>query len=671
MFKSISLALFLLFSLVDVQVSCAQKNAQNHLFNLLENADSLSMQKQLDRAEELYQEAMDISLKAQKLDTVVLLYNKLGILKWKGKDYQAAENLYKAGLKFDTISKAAADFYYNISLTKRKIKQRDSSLHYLNKSIELYDQLGGSKGAYNVYLHAGRIYKNLQQYDKSLEYLLRAFDGFTELNDLKKLASTAEAIAQIQDKLGNSEKAFTYYYQSIRHRQSIGDSVGLGISYHNIAIAHNSKKNYDSAVYYYNKALDLKQKGTLSYAKTLFNLGLTQYLKGNIESAKTAYQMSLETKIKLRDTLSMFYNINELILVNIELGNFEDAKKHIDLSNILLSRIEVPAARYRNFDLQSYYYYEVGDFKLAYEFQKKYAKLYRTVFNAQQAEIVQELQEKYESEKREKENLSLKLQNKDNLSLIGVQQSKIKRDGIVIILLGLCALLLLLAYLFMRQRQNMLKKQQEYVRLEAIYEGQETIKRSISKDLHDIVGSNLSGIKLKLEALASAKEKEKLRENIIDGVSEINEQVRLISHRLSPLDENIKKYKLSDIIVSRLSEFKHYNHIDIELNNEIPETMDNLPIDAQTNLYGILLEVLSNISKHAKATLVEIVMKKKSSDDFQLIVKDNGIGFDVSNVKGIGLINIEQRASLLRGTAHVMQSEDKGTIFNLKFPLKG
>lgn len=648
----------------------AQNLPLNSISRLVFKGDSLISLKEFDVAEKFYDKALILSQTTMQVDTLVMLYNKLGIVKWKKKEFDKAEYYYQKGLLYDSIAKPGADFYYNISLTKSKRGQRDSALYYLDKSILIYDNLEGSKSAYNVFLHAGRTYKNLQQYQKSLSYLIKAYDGFLSINDFKKIASTADIIAQIQNDLGNTQKAFDYYFESLKYRKKLGDSTALGISYNNIAITHNTKKDYDSAIIYYNRALGFKKEHTLAHAKTLFNLGVSYYSKGDKNTAKKLYNSSLEVKKKLKDTLSILYTVNELILIDIELGNLESAQKNIILSNQLINSIDVPEARYRNYDLQSFYYSQKGDFKQAYKFQKKYAELYKSVFNTRQTEIVQDLQEKYESKKKENENLKLKLKNKDHLNLISTQESKIKNNNILIAFLGLFALLVLSAYLFLRQRQKTLKQQQEYLRLQSIYEGQEIIKRSISKDLHDIVGSNLSGIKLKLEALGTSKNKGKLQENIINGVAEINEQVRLISHRLSPLDVSIEKYKLSEIIISRLSEFQHYNHISIHLDNESPELIDDLPIERQSNLYGILLELLNNISKHSKATSVEITIKKISNDELNLIVKDNGVGFDILGINGIGLINIEQRTSLLKGASEFRKLEDNGTMFYLKFPLK-
>lgn len=645
---------------------CAQ---QEKLYDILQNANTALKNKKLYKAENIYSKGLKMALKTNNIDTVTIIYNKLGVICWKRKSYQAAIHQYKLGLKYDSLGERGADFYYNISLAYRKLGQKDSSLFYLRKSLKIYNHLQGSRGAYNVFLNAGKVFKSIQQYDSSISYLLKAHEGFLSLNDIKKIASTTDMIAQVQNDLGNTKKAYHYYFKSLKNRLKIGDSISIGHSYNNIAIVHHKEKKHDSAIFYYTKALDFKKKKNLSYSKTLFNLGISLYAKGEKKKAIDNIEKSLLIKKKYKDTISILRTINELIFANIEIKNFKSSKKYIDSSTNLLKNIEVPRVIYRNYDLQSYYYSKIGDFEQAYELQKKSAELYSSVFNEQQVKIVQELQKKYESKAKENENLKLRLENKGNQNVIFEQQNRIRKNNILIAFLGLFALFVLTAYLLLKQRQRVLKQEQEYFRLKSIYEGQETIKRSISKDLHDVVGSNLSGVKLKLEALSTSKTRELLEKDIEKSLSTISNQVRLISHRLSPLDESIHKYKLSEIMVSRLSEFQHYSNLEIQFMNDAIEEVDELNIDRQNNLYGILLELLNNISKHAQASLVKIHISKEPSNLIHLLVSDNGIGFDTKDARGIGLINIEQRTKLLKGISSFSNSRNGGTEFNLKFLL--
>ncbi|MDD7887117.1 tetratricopeptide repeat-containing sensor histidine kinase [Flavivirga sp. 57AJ16] len=668
MLNSVFKKALLLLSFVCSLNIVGQNDKLESLKALIFEADSLSKNKHYDLAEKKYHEALNSSFNIKKDDSTALVYRKLGVLEWKRKDYSKSENFYKKGLRYDSISSLGADLYYNISLTKRKNGEVDSTLFYLDKAIKIYKGLEDSPKAFNVFLSAGLIYRNLQQHKKALEYALIAHNGFQKTDNLKKLASTSDLIALIQDDLGNTERAFYYYFHSLRLKKKLKDTLGICNSYNNIAIAHKTEKNHDSAIYYYKKVLSLENSGTIFNAKTLHNLGVSYHKLGNRFSAKKTYNEALNIELHLKDTLSAIYTLNELVLLNTELNDLENANKQLRFSNTLIKKTQAPPeVVYRNHYVKSCYYSKIGDYKAAYRHQKEYSELYQSIFSNKQIEVIQELQEKYESEKKRNENLKLSLENKENHILINKQGNEIRKNHIFLICLGLLALLLMVAYLLLKQKQKSLKQQQKYERLQAIYEGQETIKSSISKDLHDIIASNISGIGLKIKALSLSKDRQQLETEISNGITEINKQIRLISHRLSPLDDKIKEHKLSEIIISRLSEFQLYNDIFINLKTEIPTVLDNLPIEKQSNFYGILLEILNNIVKHAKATSVIITMKVDKLNKFHLKIKDNGIGFDVSNATGIGIINIKQRTQLLKGSCVFNKLDDGGTEFYLEF----
>ncbi|NJM79903.1 MAG: hypothetical protein HC854_10330 [Flavobacterium sp.] len=86
------------------------------------------------------------------------------------------------------------------------------------------------------------------------------------------------------------------------------------------------------------------------------------------------------------------------------------------------------------------------------------------------------------------------------------------------------------------------------------------------------------------------------------------------------------------------------------------------------NIYRILQETINNVLKHANATEIQLDIIQLDSE-LLLIIKDNGIGFSVNDVKaGIGLKNIEKRVAALNGKLNLISSE-KGTTVDIKLPL--
>jgi two-component system NarL family sensor kinase len=647
--------------------------AQNSVVfkNLLKDTDSLLLLKKYDKALLLCKEALHISLKEGFVNDIALTYKKLGFIAGKQKKYRTSQHYYLRSLKYDSTTLLAADCYHNIALIKRKINEKDSVIYYLKKATSLYDKKSeaDNDAAGNVYMNAGRIFKDRQQYQTALNYLLKAYQKFNDVGAIKKLAATCSSIAHIHKDLNNSDKAFQYYYESLSLRLKTKDTIAISMSYNNLANAFKKEKEIDSAIFYYRKSLVLKTSKSSPTAKSLYNIGICYYLKGQKDSARFYYKESLKIHKKRKDSLETGRIYNELALIELSKNSLDNSKRYLDLSDQYLKNTSYKKDAYRNYEIKSLYYEKLGNFKEAHRFQKKYIELYISVFNEEQVALVQLFQERFESEQRKAENLQLSLLNKEKQALIELQKSKLWVNQLFVFVLGLTVLFLLAGYFWIRQRQIIYRQKQKLEKMDAIFKGQETIKKSIGKDLHDIITTNFDGLRLKILALPKSKNIKGLSDKIAEEIKSVNAQIRLISHRLSPLDDKIKRYKLTTIINSQLSEFQMYRKIFVHLDTDIPDELNHIGLDAQTNFYGIFLEALNNIEKHSKATEIKVSFQVSETNDLIMKIKDNGIGFKKKNSNGVGILNITQRAELLKGICTIKGTEE-GTEIHLSFPLK-
>jgi signal transduction histidine kinase len=97
--------------------------------------------------------------------------------------------------------------------------------------------------------------------------------------------------------------------------------------------------------------------------------------------------------------------------------------------------------------------------------------------------------------------------------------------------------------------------------------------------------------------------------------------------------------------------------------------------EAQTNLYRIFQEALTNISKHAHASHVSFVVKKKDSRIY-FLMEDDGKGFAVNQVKemqsferGMGLAAMEERVHMLGANLDLESKENGGTRVSFTIPI--
>ena len=98
---------------------------------------------------------------------------------------------------------------------------------------------------------------------------------------------------------------------------------------------------------------------------------------------------------------------------------------------------------------------------------------------------------------------------------------------------------------------------------------------------------------------------------------------------------------------------------------------DRLPSDAETALYRIAQEALTNVAKHARAGNVGVILERRD-DSVMLIIEDDGVGFDPEagggGGQGFGLLGMQERAGLVGATVEIESSTGQGTTVLVRMP---
>ncbi|MCO6149580.1 sensor histidine kinase [Flavobacterium sp. NRK1] len=185
--------------------------------------------------------------------------------------------------------------------------------------------------------------------------------------------------------------------------------------------------------------------------------------------------------------------------------------------------------------------------------------------------------------------------------------------------------------------------------LETNLYAQEKERMRIAGDLHDSLIGKLVVIKMKNQLGASEAD-------IDQALEESISEARRISHDLTPplLEYSHIEELIDDIINPWKQKFK------IVFCSDVRKTEDIKP-EAKIQVLRVLQELLVNINKHADANSI-IVHLRYTDKLFALSVKDNGCGFDTSQLKkGLGLANLELRMQYLNAEYKVKSVPGKGT----------
>ena len=207
----------------------------------------------------------------------------------------------------------------------------------------------------------------------------------------------------------------------------------------------------------------------------------------------------------------------------------------------------------------------------------------------------------------------------------------------------------------------------EKQKMAALIEGQEKERSRIAKDLHDGLGQMLNAIKMNANAIvkdaSSALDLYKL-------IDEAIQESKRISEKLLP--SKLQDFDLPTCLKSLCS----------QMANSAPATKisfdyigDNASIRAlqKINLYRITQEALTNATKHAQASTIDVQLIEED-DQIRLTIEDDGNGISFQNqlefYKQNGLVNMRDRAETMGGKFVIESDANRGTLLIIEVPIK-
>ncbi len=199
----------------------------------------------------------------------------------------------------------------------------------------------------------------------------------------------------------------------------------------------------------------------------------------------------------------------------------------------------------------------------------------------------------------------------------------------------------------------------------------------ISRDLHDGIIQAIYAVGLNLEnsCYLIDENPDLAKKQIRSNMERLNESIRDIRRYIMDLRPPESR-SLRHSITSLADEFKSRTGLEVELAFKgIPA--EEMPPEVRSNIYHIVREALANVTKHARASKVEIGMEFREGA-VRFTIRDNGAGFNYEQVRAMqeaapekfGLRNMAERARLLRGKLTVNSVPGRGTEIALEVPYK-
>lgn len=471
-----------------------------------------------------------------------------------------------------------------------------------------------------IYSNLVPVYRETGKYDMTKKMGAKALSILLKTNNYKAIASTYNNLGVMYYEQYMDSAAFVNYKTSLRYSHKANDSLALFAGYKNIG------------AYYY------------EVGDTLAGIQNTQ--------------KSMLYLPKNKNPLKWFSGYLTLGEIYTYSGNIDIGKKYLDSAALYLPKLNANH-KFKDYHYALHEYYKgKGNYQEALKEYYLYKSLTDSIVGIEKSKELDEINVRYETEKKDKKIIEQRLK---------IQKEKTTK---VIYISGLSfmVIILLISMVFYRRKQRVktqkLLQEQHEKSMREIFDAEQKERIRIARDLHDSIGQKLAVMKMLLPSKSEFPDVEKIA-NYLD---ETTAEVRSISHNLIP---EILSFGIIKAVASLAERINSTENIQVSFFAD--DSIKELQLSKQTelSLYRIIQEITSNIVRHSKTKELKIELKQQTNL-FQIIIADNGVGFDndaIDSSSGLGWKNIYARIKLVNGNIKIHSEKNKGSNFLINIPV--
>jgi|GEM_PF-2459632 len=526
---------------------------------------------------------------------------------------------------------------------ERHMGRYDDMLADLIEAEKLCESIGYERGRCNVLINWGNMFYYQDRFPESLEKYKASYDC-AMANRYPSLArNIVQNIGGVTYFLEGIPEAIAVYEDALERNKELGDPAFEAELLRCLAVMYNDSGRYDLARGYLDRSMgilrELGDTGTQVY--NYHYLASAYWQQGLRDSALTAAEMTI-TLSHAAHSLELETEAEEKMYQYLkELGREDEALAHLERHIALKDSLDA----------------------------------------IKESELINRLEIGYETEKKER---TIQVQQLESEKV----QARFRARGAQRnILIGTLVALLVVGFLIYRnvshartlaeqqkriseQRVEQVLTEQELRLVTATMDGQDKERKRVAKDLHDHVGSLLSGVKLQFSAL-----EDRMAKVVANGPEHFKKvmglldtavgEVRRISHDL--LSSNLAAFGLNAALTDLCDAVHVPGKMEVELS--LFGVEERLAQKVEVTAYRIVQEAVSNALKHAHATALSIQVTR-NGNSLNILVEDNGRGFDPTKVRqGMGTGNLHARAADLGGQVHIDSRPGRGTTVSVDIPL--
>ncbi|MDX8552363.1 tetratricopeptide repeat protein [Tenacibaculum sp. 1B UA] len=543
--------------------------------------------------------------------------------------------------------------YFHFNALQNKLTfTNDSAFYYYHRSKDISKNINDSLAVGRRLLSIAYLQRDAKDYLGSEISFVNALQYLEPINSNTYTERVYNGLGLISEELNQPKEALKYYNIALSYNKLNKNDTGHIYIINNIGLLYQKQKQHEKAIRFFKKGLafdSIKNKYITQYALLLENLAFSNYALNKKENILQQYNEVLSIRKKLN-------NYSGMSTTHINLSNYykdqDHTKKALYHSNEALQYAKQTHNNKRWLEALQNLSDLTGD-EQSKLYLNEYITLSDSLFQNERRLKNQFAKIRYETDKKEKENVVLKTENQQKQAEILYHKQQ-KTIGWLAAAVGLLLFGFSVMFYFQRRRKLLYQAQLQQVQV------REHERKQIAKSLHDEVAGDLRLLHRKLEKSNLLEEAQKL--------DAVKENVRNLSHQLSSV--SFDKVSFKNQIINLVSDYFEPD-FKIKVNGLQNYDWTTINNSIKRLLYLSIRESIQNCKKHAKASKITINFSVRKKY-VHLGIIDDGIGFNtIVNKKGIGLQNLQERIEELNGKLTINSEVGKGTQTSIQIPLNG
>lgn len=616
------------------------------------------------------------------IDTAILLLNKAFKIIDSSKD----------SLHYIDVCNQYGRIYY-------RSQDNDSALYYYHEMLSIAKRTNNPVHKAAAYNNMGMVYSEQGKLKEAYMAYMDALKYYEETESLSNQAIALNNIALINHDLKQYKESISYFKRAIEINRKLENNYNLSMNYSNLGAIYKESGDFENAEQALKKSLEIATKSHLKQdvARSQMNLANLYKAMNRMELAKQYYVVSLENCVAEGLDFGVMLNNINLGELYLNLNNFSLAQEHLFTALQYAEKMQQLKMIHEIYGKLARTSEMKGDFKQALAYHRLHLSINDSLQKMSNRQFINDLQTKYETEKKEAENNFLKKENQNNIRTIRNQQITTIAIGFVL------GLMILLTIVIFRSRKR-IKKINERLNLlnnQVLLQNKQLAETNATKDklfsliAHDLKSpfSSMMGLlKFLIDEFELIEENERIK--IFDSlyVQTTNTYALLENLLQWAMNQGGKvKFEPEEIDVAvLLAEETAFlqTRLDKKQISIVNQIESPLMVWGDYMMVKTILRNIINNSIKFSHHEGEIFLSSKKDKDYQIIIiEDKGIGMSEETIRalltksefhstpgtenekgtGLGLVIVKDFIAINKATFHIESKLGEGSVFYIGF----